>query len=338
MGRGKYCPRPTLMVGIKLPVCGLVGVSRQGITSPSRQILDAADQIAIDNYKMQQLDGIVNEWGWCKQKLGANAILAVSLAVCKAGASVKKGAPTNHVADFEQDESDSDSDKQHKLVSEIEFVIDRVLKGLRGFGEMTDQELELELNEAGTRLGDPPSLVDDLLGILDKLESCLTKVEQSPSESMRNAMEPSLKALASENIREHSDVDVKVAAASCVSEITRITAPDAPFENEQMRQYAFQVRLIDVKKVIIVRLLLVSAEAIYARRSSITIKSASICMQDLLIMHQRRLRVIEQIQIKMMESLLNLTRKIELPCLRTRFDDPPNNPNYGTRSMMEQQR
>ncbi|KAK9100256.1 hypothetical protein Scep_023686 [Stephania cephalantha] len=102
---------------------------------------------------------------------------------------------------------------------------------------MTDQELELELNEAGTRLGDPPSSVDDLLGILDKLESCLTKVEQSPSESMRNAMEPSLKALASEKIREHSDVDVKVAAASCVSEITRITAPDAPFEDEQMREF-----------------------------------------------------------------------------------------------------
>ncbi|KAK9114208.1 hypothetical protein Syun_021005 [Stephania yunnanensis] len=108
---------------------------------------------------------------------------------------------------------------------------------------MTEKEVELELNEAGTRLGDPPSSVDDLLGILDglmdrlkdlffdallcflmkkwrsvnspvhalKLESCLTKVEQSPSESMRNAMEPSLKALASENIREHSDVDVKVA-------------------------------------------------------------------------------------------------------------------------------
>ncbi|KAK9104673.1 hypothetical protein Scep_021517 [Stephania cephalantha] len=65
---------------------------------------------------------------WCSSlmelstsRLGANAILAVSLAVCKAGASVKKvplykGAPTNHVADFEQDESDSDSDKQQKLV------------------------------------------------------------------------------------------------------------------------------------------------------------------------------------------------------------------------------
>ncbi|KAK9107461.1 hypothetical protein Syun_023472 [Stephania yunnanensis] len=128
---------------------------------------------------------------------------------------------------------------------------------------MTDQELELELNEAGTRLGDPPARFHGLMDRLKdlffdallcfllkkwrsvnspvhalKLESCLTKVEQSPSESMRNAMEPSLKALASENIREHSDMDVKVAVASCVSEITRITTPDAPLEDEQIRDLA----------------------------------------------------------------------------------------------------
>ncbi|KAK9148245.1 hypothetical protein Scep_007002 [Stephania cephalantha] len=34
-----------------------------------------------------------------------------------------KGAPTNHVADFEQDESDSDSDKQQKLVVSWRAVI-----------------------------------------------------------------------------------------------------------------------------------------------------------------------------------------------------------------------
>ncbi|KAJ0620340.1 putative phosphopyruvate hydratase [Helianthus annuus] len=48
------------------------------------------EQTKIDNFMVQELDGTTNEWGWCKQKLGANAILAVSLAVCKAGASVKK--------------------------------------------------------------------------------------------------------------------------------------------------------------------------------------------------------------------------------------------------------
>ncbi|KVI02979.1 hypothetical protein Ccrd_018730 [Cynara cardunculus var. scolymus] len=81
---------------------------------------DSTEQTKIDNFMVQELDGTINEWGWCKQKvlqfilqlvidqtkvlyscdpvpnnyfvplyeLGANAILVVSLAVCKAGASI----------------------------------------------------------------------------------------------------------------------------------------------------------------------------------------------------------------------------------------------------------
>ncbi|GMH31831.1 hypothetical protein Nepgr_033675 [Nepenthes gracilis] len=44
---------------------------------------DPTKQVEIDNLIVQQLDGTVNEWGWCKQKLGANAILAVSLACAR---------------------------------------------------------------------------------------------------------------------------------------------------------------------------------------------------------------------------------------------------------------
>merc|ERR1719263_311821 len=36
---------------------------------------------------VQELDGTKNEWGWSKSKLGANAILAVFMAVCRAGAA-----------------------------------------------------------------------------------------------------------------------------------------------------------------------------------------------------------------------------------------------------------
>jgi len=36
------------------------------------------------------LDGSKNEWGFSKSKLGANAILAVSLACARAGAAYKK--------------------------------------------------------------------------------------------------------------------------------------------------------------------------------------------------------------------------------------------------------
>ncbi|KAJ6869648.1 hypothetical protein NC651_034396 [Populus alba x Populus x berolinensis] len=61
---------------------------------------DPTEQVQIDNFMVQELDGTVNEWGWCKQKLGANAILAVSLAVCKAGAMVKKIPLYQHIANL----------------------------------------------------------------------------------------------------------------------------------------------------------------------------------------------------------------------------------------------
>jgi enolase len=41
---------------------------------------------------VEKLDGSKNEYGWSKAKLGANAILAVSLALARAGAA-EKGVP-----------------------------------------------------------------------------------------------------------------------------------------------------------------------------------------------------------------------------------------------------
>lgn len=52
---------------------------------------------------------------------------------------------------------------------------------------------------------------------------------------MQVALTPSLKALVSDQLLRHSDIDVKVSVAACISEITRITAPDAPYNDEQMK-------------------------------------------------------------------------------------------------------
>jgi enolase len=46
-----------------------------------------ADQAALDRFMIEELDGTTNEWGRPKSKLGANAILAVSLAAARAGAA-----------------------------------------------------------------------------------------------------------------------------------------------------------------------------------------------------------------------------------------------------------
>ncbi len=48
-----------------------------------KEALEVTDQVAIDEF-MLKLDGTEN-----KSKFGANAILGISLAVCKAGAALK---------------------------------------------------------------------------------------------------------------------------------------------------------------------------------------------------------------------------------------------------------
>jgi len=56
------------------------------VIAPKLVGMDVRQQAAIDTLMVEMLDGSKNEWGWSKAKLGANAILAVSMAVCRAGA------------------------------------------------------------------------------------------------------------------------------------------------------------------------------------------------------------------------------------------------------------
>eukprot|EP00258_Populus_trichocarpa_P042803 XP_024458822.1 WASH complex subunit 2 isoform X1 [Populus trichocarpa] len=100
----------------------------------------------------------------------------------------------------------------------------------------SDKELEQQLLEAGNKLLNPPPSVDELLSLLDQVENCLSKVEQSPVKSMQNALSPSQNALVTDQLFRHSNIDVKVAVASCISEITRITAPDAPYDDDRMKE------------------------------------------------------------------------------------------------------
>lgn len=64
------------------------------VIAPALNGMDAADQRAIDN-KLLELDGTDN-----KAKLGANATLAVSLAVAKAAATSKKQPLYRHIGDL----------------------------------------------------------------------------------------------------------------------------------------------------------------------------------------------------------------------------------------------
>jgi len=65
------------------------------ILSPALTGMDVTQQEKIDRKMVEEVDGTQNEWGWCKSKVGANAILAVSLATARAGASTN-GLPLYH--------------------------------------------------------------------------------------------------------------------------------------------------------------------------------------------------------------------------------------------------
>ncbi|KAJ0262912.1 Transcriptional regulator [Hirschfeldia incana] len=100
----------------------------------------------------------------------------------------------------------------------------------------SDKELENQILEAGEKLTDPPSSLDELLLLLDRLFIWLIDVDQSPHESMQIALSPLMKALVAGKLFKHSDADVRVGVAACISEITRITAPEAPYDDDQMKE------------------------------------------------------------------------------------------------------
>ncbi|KAJ1429183.1 Armadillo-type fold [Sesbania bispinosa] len=69
-----------------------------------------------------------------------------------------------------------------------------------------------------------------------KLELVLSSLDQAPTKIIQESLVPSMKALISDTLLRHTDEDVKVSVTSCFSEISRITAPDAPFDDEQMKE------------------------------------------------------------------------------------------------------
>ncbi|KAK2644752.1 hypothetical protein Ddye_019947 [Dipteronia dyeriana] len=99
-------------------------------------------------------------------------------------------------------------------------------------GEISFEE---QLKEAGNLLLSPPSEINELIALLDKLESLLSIVEQAPPEPVLGALLPPLKALIGNEVLRHPDTAVRMSVASCMSEITRITAPDAPYNDDEMR-------------------------------------------------------------------------------------------------------
>ncbi|KAK1381038.1 hypothetical protein POM88_027782 [Heracleum sosnowskyi] len=98
------------------------------------------------------------------------------------------------------------------------------------------KKLAEQLREVGNELLQFPTQVDELLSLLDKVRSLLMEVEQAPTELIQNAHSQCMAALVADPLLRHTDADVQVAVASCIIEIMRITAPDVPYSDNQLKE------------------------------------------------------------------------------------------------------
>lgn len=58
---------------------------------------------------------------------------------------------------------------------------------------------------------------------------------------MEHALSTPLKALIDHKLLNHSDEDVKLSVSSCLAELARITAPDCPYSDDQMKVLSFPI-------------------------------------------------------------------------------------------------
>ncbi|KAJ4831103.1 hypothetical protein Tsubulata_033020 [Turnera subulata] len=93
-----------------------------------------------------------------------------------------------------------------------------------------------QLKEVGSKLNDtPPSTKDPLLKLLKQATTCLSEMDQSPPASILESMQPFLDAIVKPELLKHQDRDVKLLVATCICEITRITAPEAPYNDDVLK-------------------------------------------------------------------------------------------------------
>ncbi|CAA0836537.1 binding [Striga hermonthica] len=92
-------------------------------------------------------------------------------------------------------------------------------------------EVLQQLKELGSKLESLPASKDAIIKLLKQSEACLAHLDQSPTKSVVDSMQPLVNAVAKPEYLQHQDREVKLFLASCVCEITRITAPEAPYDD-----------------------------------------------------------------------------------------------------------
>lgn len=66
-------------------------------------------------------------------------------------------------------------------------------------------------------------------------EDLLANMEQGPSDPLQDSLLPVMKALIADSLLKHSVEGVRVSVTYCFSEVLRISAPQEPFNDDQMK-------------------------------------------------------------------------------------------------------
>ncbi|KAJ6991866.1 sister chromatid cohesion protein PDS5 [Populus alba x Populus x berolinensis] len=98
-----------------------------------------------------------------------------------------------------------------------------------------EKKLEEKLKEVGSKLETLPSTKDGVIKLLKQAAACLSEMDQSPLVSVSESTQPFLDAIVKPDLLKHHDRDVKLLVATCICEITRITAPEAPYSDEVLK-------------------------------------------------------------------------------------------------------
>ncbi|KAL8099999.1 hypothetical protein AgCh_032310 [Apium graveolens] len=98
------------------------------------------------------------------------------------------------------------------------------------------QKPQFLLKELGSKLHNLPSSKDTLIKLLKEAAATLSEIDQSPPKSVLMSMQPFLDSIVKPELLKHQDREVKLLVATCICEITRITAPEAPYSDDILKE------------------------------------------------------------------------------------------------------
>ncbi|KAL8214756.1 hypothetical protein R6Q57_004205 [Mikania cordata] len=97
------------------------------------------------------------------------------------------------------------------------------------------EKIQNVLEDVGSKLENPPANKDALIKLLKQAATSLSELEQSPSKELLKSMQPFVNAIVKPELLKHHDKEVKLLVATSTCEILRVTAPEAPYDDDVLK-------------------------------------------------------------------------------------------------------